>query len=92
MQEARSLASVIGEDELSEMDQKYLAFGKLFEQIFIGQGYKRRSIEQTLNLGWALLSTLPESALDRLDPQLIKENYNPAQASKIIDLEQSEGE
>ncbi len=92
VQEARSLASVIGEDELSEMDQKYLAFGKLFEQIFIGQGYKRRSIEQTLNLGWALLSTLPESALDRLDPQLIKENYNPAQASKIIDLEQSEGE
>lgn len=87
VQDARSLASVIGEDELSEMDKKYMEFGHRFESIFIGQGTRtNRSIQETLNLGWALLSTLPVSALDRLDPQLIKENYDPEHAERTISL------
>ena len=87
VQDARSLASVIGEDELSEMDQQYMKFGRRFEQIFIGQGFHtNRSMQETLNLGWALLSTLPEAALDRLDPQLIKENYHPEHAEETIKL------
>ena len=92
VQDARSLASVIGEDELSDMDKQYLKFGELFERVFIGQGFKRRSINQTLNLGWALLSQLPQEALDRLDPALIKENYNPNQGKRIIELEENGGE
>ncbi len=85
--DARSLAAVIGEDELSDMDQKYMQFGRRFEQIFIGQGFHvNRSMIETLNLGWALLSTLPESALDRLDPQLIKDNYDPEHAEDTIRL------
>lgn len=94
VQEARSLASVIGEDELSPMDQKYMEFGKKFESIFIGQGSNtKRSMEETLNLGWALLSTLPVEALDRLDPQLIKENYDAEHAEETISLVlQGEGE
>ncbi len=87
VQEARSLASVIGEDELSELDQKYMKFGRRFEEIFVGQGFHtNRSIQETLNLGWALLSTLPVEALDRLDPKLIKANYNPERAERTISL------
>ena len=85
--EARSLASVIGEDELSEFDRLHLEFGKKFESIFVGQGFRvKRSIVETLNLGWALLSTLPISALDRLDTELINENYDPLHAENTIQL------
>lgn len=87
VQDARSLASVIGEDELSDMDKKYMEFGRKFEQIFVGQGsHTNRSMKETLNLGWALLSTLPEAALDRLDPELIKKNYDPEHAERTIQL------
>lgn len=85
--DARSLASVIGEDELSPLDKQYLAFGKLFEEVFVGQGFNaKRSIQETLNLGWALLSTLPKDALDRLDNALIEANYDPEHAYKTIEL------
>ncbi len=90
--EARSLASVIGEDELSDSDKAYIAFGLTFENVFVGQGFQaQRSVQETINLGWALLSTLPINALDRLDPELIKANYSPANAQRIIDLAISEG-
>jgi V/A-type H+-transporting ATPase subunit B len=87
VQDARSLASVIGEDELSDIDKKYMEFGRKFEQYFVGQGNNaNRSMQETLNLGWALLSTLPEAALDRLDPELIKQNYDPDHAERTIQL------
>ncbi len=85
--EARSLASVIGEDELSSLDQKYMEFGRLFEKFFVGQSFTTaRSMIETLNLGWALLSTLPKEALDRLDPKLIETHYDPDHAKSTIDL------
>ena len=85
--DARSLASVIGEDELSDIDRRYIEFGKLFEQFFVGQGYEsNRSINETINLGWALLSTLPKEALDRLDDKLIDEFYNPNNADELIKM------
>jgi V/A-type H+/Na+-transporting ATPase subunit B len=87
VQDARSLASVIGEDELSETDKKHMEFGRLFESVFIGQGFNvNRSMEETLNLGWALLSTLPVEALDRLDSELIKQNYDPEHAMETINM------
>lgn len=76
VQDARSLASVIGEEELSPIDKKYMEFGKLFEQYFVNQGYtENRSIEQSLNLGWKLLSTLPKTELDRVDDALLEQHY-----------------
>ncbi len=76
--DARSLASVIGEEELSPNDKRLLEFGRLFEERFITQGsHESRSIEQSLNLGWELLSTLPRSELDRVDPKLLDEFYKP---------------
>ncbi len=76
--DARALASVIGEDELSELDKAYMDFGKKFEKYFISQRPdENRSIDETLDLGWNLLSLLPKSALDRVNEKLLDEKYNP---------------
>ena len=76
--DARSLASVIGEEELSSIDKKYLEFGRLFERRFITQDPNdNRSIEQSLDLGWQILSTLPRSELDRVDDAILNKYYVP---------------
>lgn len=76
VQEVRSLAQVIGEDELTPVDKKYLKFGEMFEQEFINQGQnENRSMEQTLELGWKILFILPVSELDRLDQALLDQYY-----------------
>ena len=80
VQDAKALASVIGEDELSASDKRLMEFGRAFEERFINQGYdENRTIDQTLDLGWELLSMLPESELDRVDEDVLKEHYKPAQ-------------
>ena len=82
VQDARALASVIGEDELSETDKLIMNFGREFEKAFINQGEnENRTIEQTLDLGWKLLSMLPRSELDRVDEELLKK-YLPRTADK----------
>ena len=75
--DARALASVIGEDELSPTDKKYLEFGKAFEQQFVGQGPNvNRTIEETLDLGWKLLHLLPKKELDRIDTKILEKYYD----------------
>ncbi|MEG0962500.1 MAG: V-type ATP synthase subunit B [Lachnospiraceae bacterium] len=75
--EARDLASVIGEDELSETDKKYLQFGIAFEQEFVAQGTNQnRSIEETLNIGWKLLHILPKEELDRIDTKILTKYFD----------------
>ena len=70
--EARDLASVIGEDELSAVDKKYLEFGTAFEQEFVAQGAaENRSMEETLDIGWKLLHILPKEELDRIDTKIL---------------------
>lgn len=74
--EARNLASVIGEDELSPIDKQYLKFGTEFEKRYIGQGVsENRSMEETLDLGWELLRILPREELDRIDTKIIDKYY-----------------
>lgn len=76
VQEARSLAAVIGEDELSEIDKLYIKFGDAFESSFLAQGeYEFRTMEESLNLGWKILSILPRSELDRIDDKLLDDYY-----------------
>ena len=78
VQDARSLASVIGEEELSESDKKLLEFGKKFENMFIRQSKNEaRSMEQSLTLGWELLSELPREELDRVDNETLEKFYHP---------------
>lgn len=75
--EARNLASVIGEDELSPIDKKYLEFGKAFEERYIGQGKtENRTITETLDLGWELLRILPREELDRVDTKILDVYYD----------------
>lgn len=76
VQDVRALASVIGEDELSDIDKKFVSFGNAFEDKFLKQLQdENRDMEKTLDLGWSLISTIPESELDRLSPELIEKYY-----------------
>ena len=76
--DARSLASVIGEDELSPIDKQYLVFGNEFEHEFIGQGMdENRSMEDTLNKAWELLGLLPREELDRVNTKVLDQYYHP---------------
>jgi len=73
VQEIRALAQIIGEDELSEIDRKYMEFGRQFEEQFAKQDFEEhRDINQTLELMWELLRILPEQELTRIDPSLVK--------------------
>ena len=73
----RNLASIIGEEELSQLDQLYLKFGNELEAKFFTQGeYEDRSIEETLDLGWKILSILPREELYRIKDELI-DKYLP---------------
>lgn len=74
--DARSLASVIGEDELSDIDKKYLKFGEAFEREFVGQGhYEDRQVCDSLDIGWRLLGILPKTELDRVDSAILDKYY-----------------
>ena len=74
--DARALASVIGEDELSPLDKQYLVFGKAFEAEFVGQSEtENRSIIETLDKGWELLGLLPREELDRIDTKVLDQYY-----------------
>lgn len=89
VQDVRSLTSVIGEDELSKLDKQYITFGRLFEEHFINQGFDvNRSIKETLDLGWQLLSVLPKVALDRLDNAWLDKYYDHEQAVINFDIKE----
>ncbi len=93
VQDARSLASVIGEEELSDADRAYMRFGRLFEDNFLNQGFdENRSMDETLDLGWDLLCTLPKNELDRIDEKLLDEKYDPERAARFLDNAQSDSD
>ncbi len=69
----RSLSAVVGEEALSETDRQYLKFADVFEEKFIRQSHSEdRSIAATLDLGWELMSALPESELKRVKKEFIE--------------------
>jgi V/A-type H+-transporting ATPase subunit B len=73
----RGLVAIVGKDALSERDRMFLEFADLFEHRFVKQGYDEdRTIQDTLDLGWELLSTLPVEQLVRIDRDLINK-YHP---------------
>lgn len=91
VQDARSLASVIGEEELSDTDRAYMRFGRLFEDNFLNQGFdENRSMDETLDLGWDLLCSLPKNELDRIDEKLLNEKYDPERAARFLENTSSE--
>ncbi|MBG9983919.1 V-type ATP synthase subunit B [Aerococcaceae bacterium DSM 111022] len=71
--EAKNLASVLGDSALTEIDLNYLEFADAFESRYVNQGFQtNRTIEETLELGWELLSILPTSELTRISEEQIK--------------------
>ena len=75
--EAKELAAILGEAALTDIDKLYAKFSDEFEKQYVSQGYNTdRSIEETLDLGWELLSILPVSELKRINTRLI-EKYHP---------------
>jgi len=74
--EAKELATILGEAALSEMDISYSEFADEFEKRYVSQGFDvNRSVEETLDIGWELLSILPKSELKRIDLELINKYY-----------------
>ena len=75
--EAKDLAVILGEAALSELDKKFAAFADEFEDKYVRQGFEEnRSIEETLDLGWELLSLIPRNELKRIRQEFI-EKYLP---------------
>ena len=75
--EVTALASVVGEEGLSEIDRRYVAFGETFERKLVHQA-GARSLEQSMALGWQLLAELPRSELSRLSDAQIEAHVGPA--------------
>lgn len=77
----RALADVVGEEELSPLDRRYLEFGEAFERRFLNQGeYENRPIADTLDLGWEILSLLPAEELHRVGQELLARHHRPTAA------------
>jgi len=77
VKEVRSIASIIGEEELGEVDKAYLKFGNEFEKKLINQGFNEaRTMEESLNLGWEMLSLLPKVELSGLSEEEIEKYYS----------------
>jgi V/A-type H+-transporting ATPase subunit B len=75
-EDLRDLVNIVGREALSETDNKYLDFADDFEAEFVNQGYRtNRTIDETLDIGWELLSVLPKTELNRIDEELIEEHY-----------------
>lgn len=74
--EARELMVILGEAALSALDLQYARFADVFEETYVSQGFQTdRDIEETLTIGWQLLSTLPRSELKRIDETYLDQYY-----------------
>lgn len=74
--DAKELMVVLGEDALTDMDKLYAKFADEFEKEYVSQGFGTdRSIEDTLNIGWKLLSILPRSELKRVSDEFLDKYY-----------------
>jgi V/A-type H+-transporting ATPase subunit B len=83
-EDLRDLVNIVGREALSERDNKYLDFADRFEAEFVDQGFDtNRSIDDTVDIGWDLLSMLPKSELNRIDEDLIEEHYRDEEVEEV---------
>jgi V/A-type H+-transporting ATPase subunit B len=75
-EDLRDLVNIVGREALSERDNRFLDFADRFETEFVNQGYDtNRSVEETLDIGWGLLSMIPPEELNRIDEEFIEAYY-----------------
>ncbi|RAW44190.1 V-type ATP synthase subunit B [Halorubrum sp. 48-1-W] len=84
-EDLRDLVNIVGREALSERDNKYLDFADAFETEFIDQGFETdRGLEETLDIGWDLLSMLPKEELNRVDEEFIEEYYREDDSEREV--------
>ena len=82
--EARELMVILGEAALSGLDRMYARFADAFEEEYISQGFEtNRNVEETLDIGWRLLSMLPRSELKRIDEAYLERFYGKWEGSEV---------
>ncbi|WP_136603177.1 ATP synthase subunit B [Salinigranum halophilum] len=87
-EDLRDLVNIVGREALSERDNKYLDFAERFEDEFVDQGFTtERSIDETLDIGWDLLSMLPKEELNRIDEELIEKYYREDESAETVEAE-----
>lgn len=83
-EDLRDLVNIVGREALSDLDNKYLDFADAFETEYVQQGFEtNRDVDETLDLGWELLSQLPKEALNRVDEDLIEEYYVDEESEEL---------
>jgi len=83
-EDLRDLVNIVGREALDERDNRYLDFADRFETEFVDQGFDtNRDIEETLDIGWDLLSALPKTELNRIDEELIEQYYAEEEAAEV---------
>ena len=84
-EDLRDLVNIVGREALSELDNKYLDFADAFETEFVDQGFDtNRELEDTLDIGWDLLSMLPKEELNRVDEEFIETYYREEAADQEV--------
>ena len=84
-EDLRDLVNIVGREALSERDNKYLDFADAFETEFIDQGFQtNRELEDTLDIGWDLLSMLPKEELNRVDEEFIEKYYREDDSEREV--------
>jgi V/A-type H+-transporting ATPase subunit B len=84
VKQIRNLASIIGEEELSNEDKQYIKFGEKFETLFLTQSeFENRNIDRTLDLGWKVLASIPRDELLRIKQEYIAKYLEPAKTMVI---------
>jgi V/A-type H+-transporting ATPase subunit B len=83
----RRLVSIVGEEALTDMDRMALKFADAFEANYLDQKEENRELEQTLELGWKLISMMPRESIKRIKEEYVEEHYNPEKAEDIITSE-----
>jgi V/A-type H+-transporting ATPase subunit B len=83
-EDLRDLVNIVGREALSERDNRFLDFADRFEEQFVQQGFQtNRGLEETLEIGWDLLSMLPKEELNRVDEDLIEEHYREDESDRV---------
>jgi V/A-type H+-transporting ATPase subunit B len=84
-EDLRDLVNIVGREALSERDNRFLDFADRFEEEFVDQGFDRnRDIDETLDIGWDLLSMFPKAELNRIDEELIEKYYEGEEETEEV--------
>lgn len=76
--------AIVGEEALTDIDRMALKFSDAFEQNYLDQKDENRDLDQTLQLGWNLISMMPKDSIKRIKMEYVDKNYNPEKAQEFI--------